>query len=643
MFEQLLKTDLNLKRLINRVHLLAIGNRILAAVIIFIVLLIISFAWMLAQLPERTIARGVTVGLIDVGGLSIEKAQYLIESQTDALESNGLTFVYKNISFNVGSVNNVENNPELSQVVFKYSPEETIKKAYNIGHVGSLWQQYSDRLWARIFGQKVSLDYSLDNKQAEKIFKQNLSIYDEQSQDANLRVVWRTSKPEVELVKEFGGKVFDYTLALNDLKNHLDTLDSSMILMRQQISQPQILMTNALILKPNLENILSKGELILVYKDQNYKIPTKEWSKWVSVVKNNEMGISLGINEVAIDYLKNNIAPKIELPVQEAKFLVKNGRVEEFQAGETGEQIDYVSTIAGIQNSIVGNASTTLVISIIKMEPAIGVDKINDMGIKELVSVGKTSFKGSPPNRRHNIAVGAKALNGILIAPGEEFSTIKRLSPIEAKSGYLPELVIKNNTTKPEYGGGLCQISTTLFRAVLNAGLPVLERHNHAYRVSYYEPPIGMDATIYDPKPDFRFINDTGKYLLLQTGVKGDEVIFEFWGTKDGREIIMSTPKTFNPKSPPAPRLIETLSLPVGQKKCTEKAHAGIDTMFNYTVVYSNGEKKSEDFYSHYKPWGEVCAIGVAKLTESAPAVDTLISNSASTSVNSTVPEIKQP
>lgn len=642
MFEQLLKPDLHLKKIVNRMRLLVIGNRILIAIIILIAVAVGSFAWMLVQLPERIIAQGVTIGSLDVGGLPIEEAQHLLEAQTDALENHGLTFAYKNINFIVGSVNSAENNPELSQVVFKYDSEDTIKNAYLIGHTNSQWQQYTDRLLVRIFGKKIPVSYMLDKDQVEKIFKQNLSTYDEQAQDANLKVVWRTSKPEIELVKEAGGKVFDYSLAINDLKSHLDNFDSSMILMRQQLSQPKVLMTNALSLKPELENILKKGDLTFTYQEQEYKVLIKEWSSWVSIVENKNTGTALGLNEKANDYLKNFIAPKIELPVQEAKFLVKNGRVEEFQAGETGEQIDYVSTIAGIQNSIVGNASTTLVISIIKKEPAIGVDKINDMGIKELVSVGKTSFKGSPPNRRHNIAVGAKALNGILIAPGEEFSTIKRLSPIEAKSGYLPELVIKNNTTKPEYGGGLCQISTTLFRAVLNAGLPVLERHNHAYRVSYYEPPIGMDATIYDPKPDFRFINDTGKYLLLQTRVKGDEVIFEFWGTKDGREITMSTPKTFNPKSPPAPRLIETLSLPVGQKKCTEKAHAGIDAMFNYTVVYSNGEKKSEDFYSHYKPWGEVCAIGVAKLTESAPVIDPLVNN-ATTSVNNTVPEIKQP
>ena len=127
---------------------------------------------------------------------------------------------------------------------------------------------------------------------------------------------------------------------------------------------------------------------------------------------------------------------------------------------------------------------------------------------------------------------------------------------------------------------------------------------------------MGIDATIYDPKPDLKFLNDTGNYILIQARIEGDELIFEFWGTKDGRVAVQSEPIVFNRTSPPPAKLIETLDLPVGKKKCTERAHAGADAIFTYTITYIDGVVKTQEFKSHYKPWGEVCLIGVEKLSE---------------------------
>jgi len=122
-----------------------------------------------------------------------------------------------------------------------------------------------------------------------------------------------------------------------------------------------------------------------------------------------------------------------------------------------------------------------------------------------------------------------------------------------------------------------------------------------------------MDATIYNPKPDFRFLNDTGNYLLWQARTEGDQVVFELWGTGDGRLASTTTPRIFNIVSPPPVKIIETTDLKPGEKKCTERPHSGADTVFTYTVIYQNGEPKEQEFKSHYRPWQEVCLVGVAK------------------------------
>ncbi len=196
---------------------------------------------------------------------------------------------------------------------------------------------------------------------------------------------------------------------------------------------------------------------------------------------------------------------------------------------------------------------------------------------------------------------------------------METLGAIDGAHGWLPELVIKGNETKPEYGGGLCQIGTTAFRGALNVGLPIVERRNHSYRVRYYEP-AGTDATLYDPKPDFRFRNDMAHPVLINAYSSGTKVVFEFWGTKDGRVADPIKPRIFNIVQPPPMKLIETTDLPPGQKKCTESAHAGATAEFTYTVTYPNGEVKSEVFRSHYRPWQAVCLVGKAAGSPETPA-----------------------
>lgn len=175
-------------------------------------------------------------------------------------------------------------------------------------------------------------------------------------------------------------------------------------------------------------------------------------------------------------------------------------------------------------------------------------EELQKYGIGELIGQGTSNFKGSPKNRISNIKTGASKFNGVLIKPGEEFSFIKVLGAVDASTGYLPEMVIKPNETVPEYGGGLCQVSTTMFRAAINAGLKITSRTNHAYAVQYYSP-TGLDATVYVPKPDFMFINDTPNYIFVKTRIEGSQLFFDFFGASDGRQTKIIGPKVLEKNS----------------------------------------------------------------------------------------------
>ncbi len=316
------------------------------------------------------------------------------------------------------------------------------------------------------------------------------------------------------------------------------------------------------------------------------------------------------------------IAKEVNVEARDATVEMASGTITRLNAQQSGRSADIDKAYNDLAGFYRQKNFTNIVINlkIDESAPEVTMDNINDLGIKEIIGVGQSNFAGSPTNRRKNIKNGASKLHGKLISPGEEFSVMKGVMPVDAENGYFTELVIKGNKTTAEYGGGLCQIGTTMFRAALASGLPIKERANHSYNVTYYlENGLpGVDATIYDPKPDLRFVNDTGNYILIQARISGDNLSFEFWGTKDGRTASRTKPKVWGWKSPPATKLIETTDLKPGVKKCTETAHKGVSASFDYIVNYSDGHTATSTFTSVYKPWQEVCLIGVSSLSASS-------------------------
>ncbi len=142
----------------------------------------------------------------------------------------------------------------------------------------------------------------------------------------------------------------------------------------------------------------------------------------------------------------------------------------------------------------------------------------------------------------------------------------------------------------------------------LNAGLPITERVAHRYVVSYYGP--GLDATIYGPHPDVRFINDTGNYLLLQGRVEGTNLILELYGQKDNRQVSISEPVITNRIPAPPTQYIQTTDLAPGEESCSETPRAGMTTDVTYQVAYPSGKVNNQNFHSVYEPWHKICLIG---------------------------------
>jgi vancomycin resistance protein YoaR len=233
----------------------------------------------------------------------------------------------------------------------------------------------------------------------------------------------------------------------------------------------------------------------------------------------------------------------------EPKLIINDHfRAEEFVNAVKGKTLDFYSSLGNILLAL-KNQAPSAQLNIDEVIPEKTLSDTNSLGIKELIAVGESDFRGSPKNRLHNIKIGVKQMQGVIIKPGEEFSFNHYLGPVEAEQGFLPELVIKRTGTVPELGGGLCQVSSTTFRAAMNAGLPITQRKNHAYAVQYYSPQ-GTDATIYPGVVDLKFINDTPGHILIWPYFKDNtKLIFEFYGTKDNRKVTLEKPLQYDRKS----------------------------------------------------------------------------------------------
>lgn len=319
------------------------------------------------------------------------------------------------------------------------------------------------------------------------------------------------------------------------------------------------------------------------------------------------------IDEEAVRaYLNKYAAPELHREKQDVSIsLDVDGKAVFEGFAINGQEIDFEKAFKVIREAVnTGESEVRLPLKTIP--PVINVDdQLKEMGVVDLIAFGETDYSGSPYNRRNNIRVGLNRFSGWLIPPNETVSAIQRLGAVNQATGYLPELVIKGDKTIPEYGGGLCQVSTTLYRSVLFAGLPINERRNHSYAVSYYDPQ-GLDATIYIPSPDLKFTNDTENHILIQTLMKDGKAFSNVYGTTMNRQVDLIGPFYYDYIRAPAPKVEYTDQLAPGEKQRVSGVHTGFKADWYRRIIYTEEERDEavERIHSSYSARGSVTLIG---------------------------------
>lgn len=495
---------------------------------------------------------------VDVSGQAKNEVRDSLYPKVSAFNS-GLKFVYQE----------QVKEAKPADIGIHVEVEETLDQAFQVGRESFTWQALADRLSLFYGDISVDLSYKIDEEVFNNFIEKELA-YGQASRDLSLSY----TAGDFTVVEGEEGKGVNRKYLLASLTENVLHSSTEPIKVPLNPTYSRVARDELQLARLETRQIIS-SPFKLHFADKQWEILPEELADWVDFVVRSDWELetadyldqdnfdldnfiltSLGQREwvsskkdVALMATLNRgkvgerlqvIAEEVNLPAQNAKLQMIDDQLTVAAPSEKGREMLIDGNFA-ILAKRVKTDKRELALLARETGAEVTADNINELGIKELLAVGDSNFAGSPSNRRHNIRIASDKLNGILVKPGEEYSLIKNIGEVNAEAGYLPELVIKENKTIPEYGGGLCQIATTNFRAAVKSGLDITERQSHSYAVSYYDPQ-GTDATVYIPHPDLRFINDTPAYILIQTRISGSRLYFEFYGTSDGREVELIGP-----------------------------------------------------------------------------------------------------
>ncbi len=584
---------------------------------------------------------GVRIGSFAVGGMTENELSTFVSDMHDKLLAKGIQVTVATATSTQNFVIYPQSIGAESVVEFiEIDSHSVAKKLVTQGKTGNMLIDSFRALHSLLTTPSVRIDISAlyEDRLFAEIDK-NIAPFVRPVVNAGV-IVSDLSPLKYDITSSSRGTALNYTYIEGVVRDSWSQLAQPQIQLETTEIDPQITESDVERVISNLSDAFDEGSIAIEYFNSStkrqyaWKLTPAMLSRMIEVEKSSDARIAFRLSSSSTyAYLRNVVAPTVDVLPQNAKFTINDDKkVTEFKGSHPGVTVDIERTDQLIQEVFRGRFDTvtsTQNVSLVtkEVQPDIKTGEVNDLGITEVLGVGRSVFKGSPGNRYKNIRHAAfDKLDGLIIKPGEEFSLLDALKPFTLEGGYLPELAIKGDRLVPEIGGGLCQIGTTMFRAAMNAGLQITERRNHSLMISYYNDLTngnpGTDATIYDPGTDFKFVNDTGHHILITSEMNNTtgDLYFTFWGTSDGRKGYF-IPPTLVRRIPVGPtKIIETTELPPGKKEC-QHAYPGAEAYFTYVREMPNGEKKEVVYSSYYRPLPETCLVGINPETESTEEV----------------------
>ena len=556
---------------------------------------------------------GVSVAGVDLSGMSPSDAAVRL-NQALSFSTTG------KILFRDGEKAWVAAPAELGMV---FDPSTSAVTAYKLGRSGGLFGALSGQIRAGGAGVSVPPVIVFDERVAHHYLTQISTQVNQPLMEASLKLegtnvvtqpgqVGRELKIDATMVYLAGQlQTFrdgEVPLVVQELQPQLLDVSAQADTARQILSQPLTLtVPNATGVDsgPYVYNPEVIATLIVAQRVQN----------------GDQQAVQVVLNPRGLRDLLVPVKTQVDRLASDAKFIFNDQtlQLDVMQESSVGRELDIDASIKAINEAVArGEHTVSLVIN--EAQPRVAATATGqELGITQLIWAETSYFYGSSAERMQNIEAAARQYHGLLVAPGETFSMGEHLGDVSLDNGFAEALIIYGGRTIKGVGGGVCQVSTTLFRAVFNAGFPIVERTPHAYRVSYYEQNAGggidprlagLDATVYFPLVDFKFTNDSPYWILMETYMGSGSLTWKFYSTSDGRSVTYDTTGPTNVAAAPSPMFEENPELKKNEMKQVDWAANGADVIVTRTV-WKNGAVYFQDTVTtHYEPWQAICQYG---------------------------------
>jgi vancomycin resistance protein YoaR len=507
--------------------------------------------------------------------------------------------------------------PTLADLGATLDLEATAAQAVGAGRSGDLVQR-AQQLW-QIYhnGIDVPPTVTIDANQLQRYLTQLAGEIEQPPRDAALSL---TAGKVLPTPAAAGRQVLvDATQV--DVIRALQSLAPQSIALRTRLLAPQIDDTALAPAVAQAQTML-RAPLVLKREEQIITWDQEQLASLLDVAKVDGQ-VAVVFDGERVTEAVERLAQVINSGSVEPRVAMRGGVPVITQPGVTGWRLQQPEAAMAITSTLLISATREITLPIQLLDPQVTPENLATLGLTEVVGEGVSSFAGSASYRITNIAAGAARMDGVLIAPDEEFSFNAQLGAVDASNGFVQGYAVIGNRTQLEWGGGVCQDSTTLFRAAFWAGLPITERHAHPFYISWYDAYAfpnqagpGLDAAIFTGVQDLRFVNDTGSWLLIDAVVdQANQVLtMRLYGTKPNRSVALRGPIIDNIIPPPAaPVYIDDPTLPAGTVTQTDVARRGMEIAV-YRIITDNGTpREPELFYTRFKAWPDVFVRGTRR------------------------------
>lgn len=571
---------------------------------------------------------GVSVGGVDLGGMTQSKATAALSTELTYTEAGRIILTDQNNTWAASP----------GQMGLFLDPQTSAEQAYQIGRSGTLNQRLTDKLTGLRQGHEIAPSFIFDQRLA---FHYLSTLASEHIDRPVIEPRLSIEGTEIIIHPGQSGRQLDISASLTSIGDLMESHEDGLIPL--PVVEP-----DPVILDVEQQADLARGILSqpLTLSMPPAEAETNELGPWTFSPE--ELATMLifqrvddhdsSYYQVSLNYRMLNdflirLAPSLQKEEQNTRFIFNDDslQLDIIEPAMVGRTLDLQKTIDSIQQGAIA-LQHDIPLTFIYTNPAVTDQATGEsLGITELVHAQTSYFYGSSGARIFNISLAASKMHGVLIAPGATFSTGSQLGEVSEETGYKEGLIIFGDSTIEGVGGGVCQVSTTLFRTAFFAGFPITERHSHAYRVSYYEKDAGnhiddtlagLDATVFVPVIDLKFTNDTPYWLLMETYVDegARRLTWKFYSTKDGRSLEWHTTGPVNIVEAPKARYQENPELEKGEVDQIDWEAEGADVTVDRTVRKDGEILFQDSFYTHYEPWRAIYEYGPG--TEGMPPED---------------------